>query len=77
MLNGKQGNPCPCNGCAAKRSETCHATCKEFLAWDAEHRANRETALEHRYQEAQADYRKKTAVAKYYRKARRDGLRIK
>lgn len=77
MLNRMQGEKCPCNGCITKRTETCHATCKEFLEWDKAYRAKREAELNDRHMKGQADYRKKTAVTKYYRRTRRDGLLTK
>lgn len=60
MLTRTEKLECPCRWCGPdKRNESCHATCEEFLKWDAEHRARRKAELRKQHIDGQADYRKK------------------
>lgn len=69
MLTGLERLECPCRWCGPeKRNETCHANCEDFLRWEAAHKARRKAALRQRHVEGQADYRKKAAATRHFRK---------
>lgn len=64
----------PCADCE-RRSPVCHASCPEYLEWDAEHRDHRERIKQEKMREG--EYIAHVKLSRYKTKKRRDGWKMK